>query len=515
MSPSSYPFSAGPFANSQPKKYPNNVHRPPAQSQSSTSLISPASSSTTSLLSPVSRISPTFAKGPPSLRSTTSNSSLSESPYSISAAAGRTPSTNTSLSDKFSLSADPAAWGSDINPNHPEPDDYLHNPDPRRDRKNDNGGHVLTYRGLTNLGCLLFLGTVLIALFAGYPLLTYFTKHPLSTLGGFNIGGINATGQVPKMPGNWGLVDLDTPQSAYTYPSFADGSEWQLVFSDEFNTDGRTFYPGDDPYWEAVDLHYWATGNMEWYDPSAITTKNGSLHITLSANPEHGLNYTGGLLSTWNKLCFTGGMLVASVSLPGSNSVPGFWPALWTMGNLGRSGYGASLEGMWPYTYDSCDVGTVANQTLNGLPLAATVGGDPGIDGILSYLPGQRLSRCTCSGESHPGPMHSDGTYVGRAAPEIDVFEAQIQGGVPAVSQSAQWGPFNAGYEWFNTSQNLIIPNPEISVQNSYIGGRTQQATSVVTQTNLEAYELNGGLFEIYGFEYKPGNIHIVVKLRH
>jgi beta-glucanase (GH16 family) len=60
------------------------------------------------------------------------------------------------------------------------------------------------------------------------------------------------------MPGNWGLVDLDTPQSAYTYPSFADGSEWQLVFSDEFNTDGRTFYPGDDPYWEAVDLHYWA-----------------------------------------------------------------------------------------------------------------------------------------------------------------------------------------------------------------------------------------------------------------
>jgi hypothetical protein len=31
----------------------------------------------------------------------------------------------------------------------------------------------------------------------------------------------------------------------------------QLVFSDEFRVDGRTFYPGDDPYWEAVDLHYW------------------------------------------------------------------------------------------------------------------------------------------------------------------------------------------------------------------------------------------------------------------
>lgn len=38
------------------------------------------------------------------------------------------------------------------------------------------------------------------------------------------------------------------------------------------------------------------------------------------------------------------------------------------MGNLGRAGYGASLDGMWPYTYDSCDVGTVANQTKGGLP---------------------------------------------------------------------------------------------------------------------------------------------------
>lgn len=32
-----------------------------------------------------------------------------------------------------------------------------------------------------------------------------------------------------------------------------------LVFSDEFNEEGRSFYPGDDPYWEAVDLHYWGT----------------------------------------------------------------------------------------------------------------------------------------------------------------------------------------------------------------------------------------------------------------
>ena len=115
------------------------------------------------------------------------------------------------------------------------------------------------------------------------------------------------------------------------------------------------------------------------------------------------------------------------------------------MGNLGRAGYGASLDGTWLYTYDACDVGTVANQTINGSPAAATENGDPSQNGVLSFLPGQRLSRCTCKGESHPGPMHSDGTYVGRSAPEIDVFEAQLTDSVGQVSQSAQWGPFNDG----------------------------------------------------------------------
>lgn len=70
-------------------------------------------------------------------------------------------------------------------------------------------------------------------------------------------------------------------------------------------------------------------------------------------------------------------------------------------------------------------MGTAPNQTIGGLPLAATINGDSTVAGALSYLPGQRLSRCTCPGESHPGPMHSNGDFVGRAAPEIDIFEAQ------------------------------------------------------------------------------------------
>jgi hypothetical protein len=155
------------------------------------------------------------------------------------------------------------------------------------------------------------------------------------------------------MPGNWGLIDLDTPKDAYTHPPFtASGKDWQLIFSDEFNVDGRTFYPGDDPYWEAVDLHYWGTNNMEWYDPAAITTENGALKITLTAKETHGLHYQGGMMSTWNKFCFTGGMILTSVTLPGINNIVGLWPAIWTMGNLGRAGYGASLDGTVSLKFD-------------------------------------------------------------------------------------------------------------------------------------------------------------------
>ncbi|KAG2150172.1 glycoside hydrolase family 16 protein [Suillus cothurnatus] len=442
-----------------------------------------------------------FARAPQSLRSMQSYSTISESPYS---SAGRSVSLQEqSISEKFSLSPDPSSWGATLAMNLEEPDDELHNPDPRRDRQNDRGGSVFTYRGLTNLGCLIFLAVGMVTLFAGYPMISYFTKQALSNEGGFNIGGINASGQIPTMTNNYGLIDVDTPSSAHTYTSFADSSQWQLVFSDEFEVEGRTFWPGDDPYWEAVNLHYWQTNDLEWYYPDQVTTRNGSLEITLSEREMNNLSFTSGLISTWNKFCFTGGMVLASVSLPGTNNVSGLWPAVWSMGNLGRVGYGASLDGMWPYSYDACDVGTAPNQTIGGAPAAAATG-NPYDNTALSYLPGQRLSRCTCKGESHPGPVHSDGTYVGRSAPEIDVFEAQVtvEG---QVSQSAQWAPMNNAYQWSNTSKNYNIPNADVTQLNSYLGGVYQQSTSGVTNTNQNCYTQVTGCFSTYGYQYKPG----------
>src|SRR5882724_7993120 len=77
--------------------------------------------------------------------------------------------------------------------------------------------------------------------------------------------------------------------------------------------------------------------------------------------------------------------------------------------------------GTWPYSYDSCDVGSFPNQTRpDGTPAAAATSGTNG--GPLSFQPGQKLSACTCPGMDHPGPDVSRG----RGAPEIDIIEAQV-----------------------------------------------------------------------------------------
>lgn len=133
-------------------------------------------------------------------------------------------------------------------------DDPLHTPGPH-DAALDSSFTLCSTRGWANVGALFVLVVGLLTLFAGYPIISYYTSNRITTPG-FNLGGINVTGQVPSLPGLPSLIDKDTPSSAM-YRTGSDGKTYQLVFSDEFNTDGRTFWPGDDPFWEAENLHYW------------------------------------------------------------------------------------------------------------------------------------------------------------------------------------------------------------------------------------------------------------------
>ncbi|EGN94554.1 glycoside hydrolase family 16 protein [Serpula lacrymans var. lacrymans S7.3] len=359
-------------------------------------------------------------------------------------------------------------------------------------------------RGMINVGVLLVLILGLLCLFIFYPVLSYVRNYDHMQAIDGNIM-INGTGQAPLLIQLPRLIDPDTPTSAKSRTGF-DGNEYELVFSDEFELDGRTFWPGDDPFWEAANMWYWSTADEEWYYPDQVTTANGSLVITMDQIPYNGLNYRSGMLQSWNKFCFTTGYIEVSVSLPGPNAeTQGYWPGAWTMGNLARPGYGATTDGVWPYSYDSCDVGTYPNQTLpDGSGPSAAIHSDSSkakYNFELSWLSGQRLSSCTCPGEDHPGPSNN----VGRGAPELDILEVEKNkyGDGQVVSQSAQFAPFTQDYLFNNaTTIEWDVYNPALTVPNPYRGSAVQQAVSALTQLPAPIFQGSGQQFSTFGFEY-------------
>ncbi|KAL9936671.1 hypothetical protein V8E36_004739 [Tilletia maclaganii] len=404
----------------------------------------------------------------------------------------------------------------------PEADDWLHEVRSAEDLRVSY--QMLTLRGCMNVGFLVVLALALLMLFAGWPVLAYVNKLTGNAIWGSHtsdkvtsqgptwINVVDADGNVQRYTESplRGLIDKDTPASAMTRMSVDGKRQMKLVFSDEFNEDGRTFFEGDDPYFTAVDLHYWGTEDYEWYTPLGATTQGGALRISFTEQPMNALNFKSAMLQTWNKLCIQGGHLEVSVTLPGDPAVSGYWPAVWTMANIGRAGYGATNEGMWPYNYDTCDVGTMPNQTYGengtGGPLAAEMTGAyvQSYGPALSYQPGQKLSRCTCaSSTDHPGPKHDDGSWMGRGASELDLLEATAggAGGKGRNSMSLQTAPYNTGYNI--TPGYTTVYNARDSL-NTYTGAAYQQAVSAMIETPQDAYQLGAGTFGTYGVEWVP-----------
>ncbi|PVU87240.1 hypothetical protein BB561_006415 [Smittium simulii] len=334
-----------------------------------------------------------------------------------------------------------------------------------------------------NFLCLVFISLVFILLALILPILItrISKKKNYITLSKEDLAMIayakNTTSKGQPLVPKTFRIDPDTPDTAKLFKS-STNEFWQLVFSDEFNQDGRKFGPGDDPVWEAQDLHYWPTNDLEYYHPKQVTTKNGSLQLTIDKiKTDKNFDYTSGMMNSWNKFCFQGGYIEVRASFPGDGKAQGFWPAAWTLGNLGRAGYGASNDGTWPYTYNSCDNGVLVNQT----------------NSFLSHLPGQRLNACVCKGD-HPSPG------IGRGAPEIDIFEGATRGGeTNTLSMSLQVAPFDFHYTVNNTHTKIF----DKADYNSYTGGELQQSVSAIyTYDPLLAGKDKYG---VYGFEYLPG----------
>ncbi|CAK4619342.1 unnamed protein product [Aphanomyces euteiches] len=243
-------------------------------------------------------------------------------------------------------------------------------------------------------------------------------------------------------------IDVDTPQTAQQKVS-SRGESWDLVMSDEFEIDGRSFVAGKDHLWTALDLADGVNSAMEMYNSSNVYTKNGKL-VNKIEDKETNVTYFNQWLDvpgyqtrTMNKFCMQGGLIEVAAKLPGAiNNVTddehksittnpnalGYqwvngqkvalapltpvidsayyptWPGIWLMGNLGRALFSASTTRMWPWTYAECDADLDTNQTI---------------------------SACNAT------PGYGMNAYQGRGAPEIDILE----GGGAAISSSIQVAP--------------------------------------------------------------------------
>lgn len=188
--------------------------------------------------------------------------------------------------------------------------------------------------------------------------------------------------------GDSGWIDPDSVSEDVFIKSYHDGRTYELVFSDEFNVDGRLFKDGQDPRWTAIHKDDYTNFALHYYNSDLARTSNGKLNISTiiedvsfgidvlpgSNLPKHKTkNYQSGMIQGWNKFCFTGGIIEMSAQLPGKWNIGiyliychqptnqslksvsgGLWPAMWLLGNLARATYVGSSNNVWPWSYDTC-----------------------------------------------------------------------------------------------------------------------------------------------------------------
>ncbi|CAI5739115.1 unnamed protein product [Peronospora destructor] len=259
----------------------------------------------------------------------------------------------------------------------------------------------------------------------------------------------NATTSDETHPTKSGIkvwVDPATPDSRQTYTS-SRGRQWHLVMSDEYNTPNRSFRPGDDHMWTSLEKPDGVNGALELYSHNMTSTRcddDGTCYFFIEVVDElnviHVYNmykhppgfvdvpfyYRAGMVQSWNKFCYQGGMLEVRAQLPAATSKASgnpdlakgnsgrvvakkyypTWPGIWMLGNLGRAIFSASTNRMWPFSYDACEPDLF----------------DPTF---------QRISAC------NDNPGYGLNPNQGRGAPEIDVLE----GAADLVSSSIQLGP--------------------------------------------------------------------------
>ena len=160
----------------------------------------------------------------------------------------------------------------------------------------------------------------------------------------------------------------------------SSGVEYELVMSDEFNSPGRTFGDGMDAKWTALEKNDYTNAGLHYYSASnAKTNEDGELVISTTNEDTEFLgfdqkkfyvtkmkkHFKSAMMQSWNKFCFTGGIVETEVQLPGKYNVAGLWPAFWLLGNLARHTYVSSSTHVRPFSSDKCSERTKSSQRVN------------------------------------------------------------------------------------------------------------------------------------------------------
>jgi hypothetical protein len=207
------------------------------------------------------------------------------------------------------------------------------------------------------------------------------------------------TSPQPPPPPPWEhFIDPDTPSEHHSTVALGDRLRYRLVMSDEFEREGRRFDENEnDIRWTAVSRHDYTNDNLAYMTPDAVTTRLGALEVTTTNTGFRDSYFASGSVQGWNKFCMQGGIIDISYTLPGRPGVPGVWPGIWMMGNLGRATFTLSTEGLWPWSYSSCQ--RSIDRTKDQLISACNKGESMTLSGLQNRQ--------------------------GRGVPEIDILEAR------------------------------------------------------------------------------------------
>lgn len=291
------------------------------------------------------------------------------------------------------------------------------------------------------------------------------------------------------------FYNISVPMGPYNFGGrLNDTMEYKLIFSDEFNSSKRTFEAGFDSKWTAVNIRDTTNMGQHFFLPQAVQVDKGNLIITTS-KPKHryrGTKYVSGSVQTWNKFCYTGGYVEVRAILPGKWGIPGTWPAIWLMGNLGRAPFPGSLEDTWPWSFDVCAPFIEKGQKVK-----------------------QKINACGNLTDKHDKGSYPEryglNPFQGRGASEIDVIEAQIKArDEPAyISTSLQIRP--SVYDDLRPGPDQL-PGPGqwyqglkygefTNINSAYYGEVGLDSISALTQLESNAFKS----YHLYRLDWSPG----------